>query len=53
MLIFSVLLVLIAGLNTWYLAAQNQRKAIARQSMEREEEKPGLGNNSAWFMYSL
>ena len=53
MLIFSVLPVLIAGLNIWYLAVQNRKKAITRQSMEKEEEKPGLGNKSAWFIYSL
>jgi len=53
MLIFSVLLVLIAGMNIWYLAVQNRKKAEVRQSMEREEEKRGLGDKSAWFIYSL
>jgi len=53
MLTFSSLVVLIAGLNIWYLAVQNRKKAIIRQSMDREDEKPGLGNKSAWFIYSL
>lgn len=53
MLIFSLLVSLIAGLNIWYLTVQNRKKALIRQSKEREDERPGLGDKSAWFVYSL
>jgi len=53
MLIFSLLVSLFAGLNLWYLTVQNRKKAIIRQSKEREDEEPGLGDKSAWFIYSL
>ncbi|KAG6917190.1 hypothetical protein DXG01_003533 [Tephrocybe rancida] len=53
LLVFSALIVIITGLNIAYLAAQNKRKAVIRARTSRDEEKPGLGDRSAWFVYSL
>jgi hypothetical protein len=53
LLIFSIFMVLIAGANTYYLWLQNKKKAQIRATMARSEEKPGLGDRSAWFIYNL
>jgi hypothetical protein len=53
LLIFSVLMVLGAGANTYYLWSQNKKKAEIRATMTRSDEKPGLGDKSAWFIYNL
>ena len=53
LLIFSILMVLIAAANTYYLWSQNKKKAAIRATMMRSEEKPGLGDRSAWFVYNL
>lgn len=53
LLAFSVGLVVVSGLNLWYLAQQNKKKAIIRASMRREDEDKSLGDRSAWFVYSL
>jgi MFS family permease len=53
LLIFSVLMVVFAGLNTYYLWTQNKKKAAIRATMSRSDENPGLGDRSAWFVYNL
>ncbi|KAF9460248.1 major facilitator superfamily domain-containing protein [Collybia nuda] len=53
LLIMSVLMVVVAGMNTYYLWSQNKKKAMIRATMSRSEEKPGLGDKSAWFIYNL
>ncbi|KAG6917182.1 hypothetical protein DXG01_003525 [Tephrocybe rancida] len=53
LLIFSVLIVIITGMNIAYLATQNKKKAVIRAATSRDDEKPGLGDRSAWFVYSL
>jgi hypothetical protein len=53
LLIFSVLMVPIAGANMYYLRLQNKRKATIRITMMRNREIPGLGDKSAWFVYNL
>ncbi|KAF8219144.1 MFS general substrate transporter [Tricholoma matsutake] len=53
LLIFSVFMVLVAGANTYYLWLQNKKKAVTRTTMARSDEKPGLGDKSAWFVYNL
>jgi len=53
LLSFSVLMVAVSVLNTWYLWDQNKKKAETRMTLERAKEDPGLGDRSAWFHYSL
>lgn len=53
LLAFSVIMVVVSGLNTWYLYDQNRKKAKIRQVMSREQEDPSLGDKSAWFTYTL
>jgi hypothetical protein len=52
-IVFSVVLIVFAGLNMLYLGWQNQKKAETRAKMTRDEEPAGLGDRSAWFIYSL
>ncbi|KIK65240.1 hypothetical protein GYMLUDRAFT_980832 [Collybiopsis luxurians FD-317 M1] len=53
LLVFSILSALLCLANIVYLWAQNAKKAKTRQVMIREEEKSGLGDRSAWFIYNL
>ncbi|KAJ8090727.1 hypothetical protein PM082_018293 [Marasmius tenuissimus] len=53
LLVFSVCILLGAGANVAYLKSQNKKKAEIRKSITRVEEKPGLGDRSAWFIYNL
>ncbi|KAF5355607.1 hypothetical protein D9757_012906 [Collybiopsis confluens] len=53
LLVFSVASGALCVANIFYLLAQNIRKAKTRQSIHREEEKAGLGDRSAWFIYNL
>ncbi len=53
MLIFSVLMVVFIALNILYLWDQNKKKAAFRMASTPEQERPGLGDKSAWFIYSL
>ncbi|KDR84326.1 hypothetical protein GALMADRAFT_707697 [Galerina marginata CBS 339.88] len=53
LLSFSILMGVFSAMNTWYLWDQNKKKAIIRQTSTREQEKPGLGDRSAWFKYAL
>lgn len=52
-IVFSVATLIAAGLNLLYLVAQNRRKEELRAVNAREDEKEGLGDKSAWFVYSL
>ncbi|KAG6889428.1 hypothetical protein C0995_001196 [Termitomyces sp. Mi166 len=53
MLTFSVFTLIIAGINIVYLSSQNKRKSAIRATMAHENEPLGLGDRSAWFIYSL
>lgn len=53
LLIFSIIMVVVSLMNTYYLWDQNKKKRIIRERMTRSEEKPGLGDRSAWFEYNL
>ncbi|KAF8068065.1 major facilitator superfamily domain-containing protein [Lyophyllum atratum] len=53
LLVFAVLATVITGMNIVYLREQNKRKAVRRATMNRSEEKQGLGDRSAWFVYNL
>ncbi|KAJ4481240.1 major facilitator superfamily domain-containing protein [Lentinula aciculospora] len=53
LLVLSLIAALICGLNMIYLQTQNIKKAEQRKTMIREDEEPGLGNRSAWYIYSL
>ncbi|KAJ3718073.1 major facilitator superfamily domain-containing protein [Lentinula guzmanii] len=53
LLVFSLLAALFSVLNLLYLRVQNGKKAERRKTMSREDEEPGLGNHSAWYIYNL
>ncbi|KAF8629371.1 hypothetical protein AX17_005667 [Amanita inopinata Kibby_2008] len=53
LLIFAILMLVMSGANTYYLWMQNKKKRRIRDTMSREDEKPGLGDKSAWFEYNL
>jgi hypothetical protein len=53
LLIFSILIILVAGANTHYLWSQNKKKAQIRATKMRSEENLVLGDKSAWFIYNL
>ncbi|KAF9072300.1 major facilitator superfamily domain-containing protein [Rhodocollybia butyracea] len=53
LLIFSVAMAFFGGLNLLYLWNQNMKKAEVRKRLPREQEKSGLGDRSAWFIYNL
>ncbi|KAI9568128.1 major facilitator superfamily domain-containing protein [Boletus coccyginus] len=49
----SVCMVILATVNLAYLRRENRLKAEMRQKMTKDEEPWGLGDRSAWFIYSL
>jgi hypothetical protein len=53
LLTFSVLMFLVSGMNAYYLWNQNKKKKNIRVTSKKDEEKPGLGDLSAWFEYAL
>ncbi|KAJ6606112.1 major facilitator superfamily domain-containing protein [Mycena vulgaris] len=53
LLIFSVGMGLFATLNILYLKRENKKKAEVRATTTRADEAAGLGDKSAWFVYSL
>ncbi|KIY50207.1 MFS general substrate transporter [Fistulina hepatica ATCC 64428] len=53
LLIMSVLLVVVSIINMLFLWTQNKKKAITRSKITKESEPPNLGDQSAWFNYSL
>ena len=52
-LAMSVGTVVFASANLAYLWRQNRLKAEKRQMMKKDDEPEGLGDRSAWFIYSL
>lgn len=52
-LIFSVLILIGAASNLAYLRSQNKKKEEIRKTISRTEEKAGLGDRSAWYIYNL
>ncbi|PPQ78836.1 hypothetical protein CVT26_011847 [Gymnopilus dilepis] len=52
-IIFSVGELICAVCNLLYCSIQNRRKAIRRQAAVIADEPTGLGDKSAWFIYSL
>ncbi|KAG6916240.1 hypothetical protein DXG01_007737 [Tephrocybe rancida] len=53
LLVFSFMMVVTAFFNILYLQDQNRKKGLVRGKGVREEEEPGLGDRSAWFIYIL
>ncbi|KAF8960454.1 major facilitator superfamily domain-containing protein [Flammula alnicola] len=53
LLAFSVIMVAFSIFNILYLWDQNKKKAEIRKTLTIDQEKPGLGDRSAWFIYSL
>jgi len=53
LLSLSVLMVAFSAVNLLYLVDQNKKKATIRRNINIEQEKPGLGDKSAWFVYNL
>ncbi|KAJ7107243.1 major facilitator superfamily domain-containing protein [Mycena crocata] len=53
LLIFSILMGVFAVFNIVHLKRENKKKAEARTHTTRTEEAAGLGDKSAWFVYSL
>ena len=49
----SIGMVVFSMANLAYLWRQNRLKVERRMSMRKEEEPEGLGDRSAWFVYSL
>lgn len=49
----SICMVVFSTANLVYLWRQNLSKAERRQMTKREDELEGLGDRSAWFIYSL
>lgn len=56
LLVFSLFMAIFGAINLGYLWSQNKKKAENRRrtTVEQEkEEKSGLGDRSAWFVYNL
>ncbi|KAJ7041990.1 major facilitator superfamily domain-containing protein [Mycena alexandri] len=53
LLIFSVLMGFFAIVNIVWLKRENNKKKATRTHLTRSQEAPGLGDKSAWFVYSL
>lgn len=53
LLIFSVLMIVFTAFNIVFVTTQNRKKAEIRATISRENENPGLGDRSAWFVYTL
>ncbi|KAN0085812.1 Major facilitator superfamily domain containing protein [Tylopilus felleus] len=52
-IVMSIGIAVFSSANLAYLRQQNRLKAERRQRMRKEEEPEGLGDRSAWFIYSL
>ena len=52
-IIMSIGITVFSAISLAYLSRENRLKAEKRQRMTREEEPAGLGDRSAWFVYSL
>lgn len=52
-IIMSVGMTIFSAVNLVYLSRENRLKAEKRQRMTKEQEPAGLGDRSAWFVYTL
>lgn len=52
-IVMSVCMVVLSTTNLAYLWRQNRLKEERRKMMKKEDEPEGLGDRSAWFIYSL
>ncbi|KAG9311746.1 major facilitator superfamily domain-containing protein [Chiua virens] len=52
-IVMSTFMVVLSTANLIYLSRENQLKAERRERMTKENEPEGLGDRSAWFIYSL
>lgn len=52
-IVMSIGMVVFSMANLVYLWRENHLKAERRQKMRKEDEPEGLGDRSAWFVYSL
>lgn len=53
LLAFSVIMLVVSAMNTFYLWDQNRKKRQIRSKIGKSQELPGLGDKSAWFEYAL
>ncbi|KAF8434512.1 major facilitator superfamily domain-containing protein [Boletus edulis BED1] len=53
LIVMAICMVIFPSINLAYLWRENRLKAERRQRMRREDEPDGLGDRSAWFIYSL
>jgi hypothetical protein len=53
LLVISVLMTIFSFLNLLYLWGQNKRKRAIRSTIPRDQEQPGLADESSWFEYDL
>lgn len=53
LLSLSILMLAFSAVNLLYLVDQNKKKAAIRRNLDIDQEKPGLGDKSAWFVYNL
>lgn len=53
LLSLSVLMLVVCVLTAIFFLGQNRKKAKTRLAQALSEEKPGLGDGSAWFIYHL
>ncbi|GLB41450.1 putative major facilitator superfamily protein [Lyophyllum shimeji] len=53
LLVSACMMTFLSFCNLLYLRSQNRKKALARQERTKETEATGLGDRSAWFIYTL
>ena len=52
-IVMSTCTVVLLTVNLMYLGRENRWKAERSRRITKEEEQEGLGDRSAWFIYSL
>ncbi|EAU82199.2 hypothetical protein CC1G_10601 [Coprinopsis cinerea okayama7 len=51
---FSIAMVVVSALNLAYLWNENRKKKVMRERLGiRSQETPGMGDQSAWYVYAL
>jgi dipeptide/tripeptide permease len=53
LLVMSACVIVLVGVNMVYLDRENKKKEKQRVVSTREQEQRGLGDKSAWFVYTL
>lgn len=53
LLVFSVAMCFFMVLTLWYLANENKKKRVIRETTVQADEPEGLGDRSAWYEYIL